>query len=129
LFHTSTISDTTIQFVTFGMFIIDEFSFADEQGKLTGKTVAPQIGGGGTYATIGARIWLPPDIIRMIVDRGNDFPQDIQNRLLTYGSDIWHFRDDINRVTTRSRNSYRGEHRGLLSPHIIHLSPSPDIPI
>jgi hypothetical protein len=32
----------TIQFVTFGMFIIDEFSFADEQGKLTGKTVAPQ---------------------------------------------------------------------------------------
>jgi hypothetical protein len=42
LFHTSTISDMTIQFVTFGMFIIDEFSFADEQGKLTGKTVAPQ---------------------------------------------------------------------------------------
>jgi sugar/nucleoside kinase (ribokinase family) len=110
----------TIQFVTFGMFIIDEFSFADEQGKLTGKTVAPQIGGGGTYATIGARIWLPPDIIRMIVDRGNDFPQDIQNRLLTYGSDIWHFRDDINRVTTRSRNSYRGEHRGFeyITPRI-----------
>jgi sugar/nucleoside kinase (ribokinase family) len=120
LFHTSTISDMTIQFVTFGMFIIDEFSFADEQGKLTGKTVAPQIGGGGTYATIGARIWLPPDIIRMIVDRGNDFPQDIQNRLLTYGSDIWHFRDDINRVTTRSRNSYRGEHRGFeyITPRI-----------
>lgn len=110
----------TIQFVTFGMFIIDEFSFADEQGKLTGKTVAPQIGGGGTYATIGARIWLPPDIIRMIVDRGNDFPQDIQNRLLTYGSDIWHFRDDINRVTTRSRNSYRGEYRGFeyITPRI-----------
>jgi hypothetical protein len=32
----------TIQFVTFGMFIIDEFSFADEQGKPTGETVAPQ---------------------------------------------------------------------------------------
>lgn len=110
----------TIQFVTFGLFIIDEFSFADEQGKPTGETVAPQIGGGGTYATIGARIWLPPDALGMIIDRGNDFPQDIQNRLLTYGSDIWHFRDDLNRVTTRSRNSYRGEYRGFeyITPRI-----------
>lgn len=110
----------TIRFVTFGMFIIDEFSFADEQGKPTGETMAPQIGGGGTYATIGARVWLPPDTLGMIIDRGNDFPQDIQNRLLTYGSDIWHFRDDINRVTTRSRNSYRGEYRGFeyITPRI-----------
>lgn len=110
----------TIQFVTFGMFIIDEFYFADEQGKPTGETVAPQIGGGGTYATIGARIWLPPDSLGMIIDRGNDFPEDIQNRLLTYGSDIWHFRDDSNRVTTRSRNSYRGEYRGFeyITPRI-----------
>ncbi|KAG1892696.1 Ribokinase-like protein [Suillus subluteus] len=106
----------TIRFVSFGMFIIDEFSFADEQGKPTGET----IGGGGTYATIGARIWLPPDTIGMIIDRGNDFPQDIQNQLLTYGSDIWHFRDDMNRVTTRSRNSYRGEYRGFeyITPRI-----------
>ncbi|KAG2152948.1 Ribokinase-like protein [Suillus clintonianus] len=99
----------TIQFVTFGMFIIDEFSYADEQGKPTGE----MIGGGGTYAAIGARMWLPPDTLGMIVDRGNDFPQDIQNRLLTYGSGMWHFRDDMNRVTTRSMNSYRGEYRGF----------------
>lgn len=110
----------TIQFVTFGMFIIDEFSFADEQGKPTGKTVVPQIGGGGTYAIIGARIWLPPDTLGMIIDRGNDFPQDMQNRLLTYGSDIWHFRDDTNRLTTRSRNSYKGQFRGFeyITPRI-----------
>ena len=66
-------------FVSLGMFIIDEFSFADEDGKPTGRTLAPQvsssryfdksldadreyctrvqIGGGGTYASIGARIW------------------------------------------------------------------------
>ncbi|KAG0705445.1 Ribokinase-like protein [Suillus ampliporus] len=106
----------TVQFVTFGMFIIDDFSFADEQGKPTGET----IGGGGTYATIGARIWLPPDTLGMIVDRGNDFPQEIHNRLLTYGSDLWHFRDDLNRVTTRSMNSYRGEYRGFeyITPRI-----------
>jgi len=32
----------TIQFVTLGMFIIDDFTFADEQGKPTGKIVPPQ---------------------------------------------------------------------------------------
>jgi len=32
----------TIQFVTFGMFIIDEFTFADEQGKPTEQMVPPQ---------------------------------------------------------------------------------------
>ncbi len=30
-------------FVSLGMFIIDEFSFADEDGKPTGKTLAPQV--------------------------------------------------------------------------------------
>ncbi|OJA15306.1 hypothetical protein AZE42_00950 [Rhizopogon vesiculosus] len=105
-----------IQFVTFGMFIIDEFDFADEQGKPTGQT----IGGGGTYATIGARIWLPPDTLGMIIDRGNDFPQEIEQKLLTYGPDVWHFRDHPDRCTTRSRNSYRGEYRGFeyITPRI-----------
>lgn len=31
-----------LRFVTLGMFIIDEFSFADDGGQLTGKTLAPQ---------------------------------------------------------------------------------------
>lgn len=64
--------------VTLGMFIVDEFAFADENGCPTAKTLPPQgsyylhlnfaicafyngailqIGGGGTYAVIGARIW------------------------------------------------------------------------
>jgi hypothetical protein len=29
-------------FVTLGMFIIDEFSFLNDQGQPTGKTLAPQ---------------------------------------------------------------------------------------
>lgn len=44
-------------FVTLGLFIIDEFTFMDEDGRPTGRYLAPQIGGGGTYAAIGARIW------------------------------------------------------------------------
>lgn len=48
----------------------------------------------------------------MIVDRGNDFPHDVQESLEKYGSDMWLFRNDALRVTTRALNMYRGEHRG-----------------
>lgn len=71
-----------------------------------------QIGGGGTYAALGARIWLPPSKIGVIVDRGHDFPQEIQNALKVYGEAMWSFRDDSSRTTTRAMNSYRGEKRG-----------------
>ncbi|KAF9221896.1 Ribokinase-like protein [Gyrodon lividus] len=111
-------------FVSLGMFIIDEFTFADENGVPTGKTVPSQIGGGGTYATIGARIWLPASEVGMIIDRGHDFPQHLQEKLLSYGSDLWHFRDHSDHKTTRALNSYRGDHRNFeyLTPRI-RLSP------
>ncbi|KAF8204950.1 Ribokinase-like protein [Pholiota molesta] len=100
-------------FVTLGMFIIDAFSFMDEDGKPTGCTVESQIGGGGTYASIGARIWLSSTEIGMIVDRGNDFPEEIAQSLLNYGEEMWLFRDNPHRRTTRALNSYRGEFRGF----------------
>jgi len=98
-------------FVTLGMFIIDEFLFMDEDGDASGKIVAPQIGGGGTYAAIGARIWLPADRLGMIVDRGHDFPADIYATLMNYGEQMWLFRDHDDSLTTRALNSYRGEQR------------------
>ena len=55
---------------------------------------------------------LQPKLIGMIVDRGNDFPSDIQNTLEQYGKDMWLFRDDRERCTTRALNIYHGEHRG-----------------
>jgi hypothetical protein len=62
------------KFVSLGMFIIDEFAFLDHAGNPTGRTLEPQegvifhtyslllilvlqIGGGGTYANVGARVW------------------------------------------------------------------------
>ena len=51
----------------------------------------------------------------MIVDRGHDFPADVQTRLETFGADMWYFRDDNNRVTTRARNTYVGDSRGFVS--------------
>jgi hypothetical protein len=47
-FPTSTMSasqgsgETPVGFVTLGMFIIDEFSFSDDEGIPTGRTLAPQ---------------------------------------------------------------------------------------
>ncbi|KDQ09966.1 hypothetical protein BOTBODRAFT_36590 [Botryobasidium botryosum FD-172 SS1] len=110
----------TKHLVTLGMFIIDTFEFRNDDGELSGKTIAEQIGGGGTYCAIGARVWLPPDRVGMIVDRGHDFPIATQEALDKYGSEIWHFRDDSDRVTTKAVNIYRGDYRGFqyLTPRI-----------
>ncbi|PPQ95513.1 hypothetical protein CVT26_008541 [Gymnopilus dilepis] len=103
-------------FVTLGMFIIDEFLYMDENGLPTGRTLEPQ----GSAAVpldpmnLGsARIWLPPSKIGMIVDKGSDFPEEIHQKLLQYGHEMWMFRDQPHRGTTRAVNSYRGEHRGF----------------
>ncbi|KAI0092828.1 Ribokinase-like protein [Irpex rosettiformis] len=106
--------------VTLGMFIIDEFTYFNEDGTPTGKASSSQIGGGGTYASIGARIWLPPDQVGMIVDRGHDFPPEIQSQLDSYGESMWLYRDDRSRGTTRAENVYRGEVRGFryLNPRL-----------
>lgn len=67
--------------VTLGLFIIDEFKYLDENGEPTGRSAPPsvrfslqpslsstrthnshdfKIGGGGTFAAIGARLWSVP---------------------------------------------------------------------
>ncbi|KAH9951812.1 Ribokinase-like protein [Amylocystis lapponica] len=109
-----------IHFASLGMFIIDEFAYCDEDGNPTGRTLPPQIGGGGTYASIGARIWLPAATVGMIIDRGHDFPDETQKKLDSYGKDMWLFRDHSDRGTTRALNSYKGDTRGFayLTPRI-----------
>ncbi|KNZ74422.1 hypothetical protein J132_06934 [Termitomyces sp. J132] len=95
------------------MFIIDDFSFTDADGFPTVLIYILQIGGGGTYAAIGARIWLSAEEIGMIIDKGYDFPTSIETKLSIYGPDMWIFRDQPNRLTTHALNSYRGEHRNF----------------
>ncbi|KAK7060309.1 hypothetical protein VNI00_001074 [Paramarasmius palmivorus] len=100
-------------FTTLGMFIIDEFEYLDEHGNPTDKESTFEIGGGGTYAAVGARIWLQPNHIGMIIDRGQDFPSAMQHDMEKYGKEMWLFRDRSDGVTTRALNSYRGEQRGF----------------
>ncbi|EMD41032.1 hypothetical protein CERSUDRAFT_111603 [Gelatoporia subvermispora B] len=108
------------QLVTLGMFIIDTFEYQDEDGNPIGRSLPSQIGGGGTYASIGARIWLPAEKVGMIVDRGDDFPAAIQEKLDAFGEEMWLFRNNPGTETTRALNSYRGDHRGFqyLTPRI-----------
>ncbi|KAN0139998.1 Ribokinase-like protein [Lactarius tabidus] len=108
------------KFVSLGMFIIDEFAFLDHVGNPTSRTLEPQIGGGGTYANIGARVWLPPSETGMIVDRGVDFPPEMDAALREYGEDMWLFRDQSPAGTTRALNRYQGDHRGFqyLTPRL-----------
>ncbi|KAI0303136.1 Ribokinase-like protein [Russula brevipes] len=117
----------TRKFVSLGMFIIDEFAFLDAEGHPTGRTLSPQedtrpspclsshfqIGGGGTFANIGARIWLPASEVGMIVDKGVDFPQTLDAALRTYGESMWFFREQPGAATTRALNTYTGtgDHR------------------
>lgn len=48
----------------------------------------------------------------MIVDRGHDFPSEIQQKLDAYGEEMWLYRDDMSRGTTKALNEYKGELRG-----------------
>ncbi|KAH9999424.1 Ribokinase-like protein [Russula vinacea] len=56
----------------------------------------------------------------MIVDKGVDFPQPIDAALKTYGESMWLFREQPGTATTRSLNTYTGDHRDFqyLTPRI-----------
>lgn len=79
----------------------------------------------GTIAMISADSFrrLPEDKIGMIVDRGHDWPQDIQNQLEAYGQDMWLFRDDKTRATTRARNTYQKDLRGCVVVDFLMIDP------
>ncbi|KAI0316716.1 Ribokinase-like protein [Amylostereum chailletii] len=79
------------------------------------------IGGGGTYANLGARIWLPPHALGMLVDVGPDFDPAMRRALDAYGPAMWLFRPRTDGAgTTRARNAYVGDRRGFeyLTPRI-----------
>lgn len=58
---------------------------------------------------------LPPQDIGMIVDKGYDFPSDIESKLKLYGDDMWFFRPRTQAQTTRALNIYKGDQRGYVS--------------
>lgn len=103
------------QVATLGMFILDSFRYDKDYIATQRPALDPEewyIGGGGTYATIGARIWLPPDRITMIIHKGLDFPSNIFDELQNYSSSLFTFISDAaHPKTTRALNTYSNERR------------------
>ncbi|KAK5118761.1 hypothetical protein LTR85_007967 [Meristemomyces frigidus] len=102
-----------IDFVTLGMFIIDEIypppTAADQTPK---KDV---IGGAGTYSAIGARLFSPPPQSRSvgwIVDAGSDFPTELRTVIASWKTGVLIRPRDA--PTTRGWNGYgENEHRAF----------------
>ncbi|KAH9441040.1 hypothetical protein H4Q26_013138 [Puccinia striiformis f. sp. tritici PST-130] len=105
----------TAHVATLGMFILDSFKYEEDYCATQKPSLDPgewYIGGGGTYATIGARMWLPPDRIAMIVHKGSDFPSKTSDELESYSSSLFTFISDPEHPkTTRALNTYSNDRR------------------
>ncbi|KAG0141042.1 hypothetical protein CROQUDRAFT_674331 [Cronartium quercuum f. sp. fusiforme G11] len=97
------------------MFILDSFEYTSDYNATHKPTFNPDewhIGGGGTYAAIGARMWLRPEQILMIIHKGQDFPPEVEQRLLSYSPSLFTFVSDPSHPrTTRALNTYSNTRR------------------
>ncbi|PHH58619.1 hypothetical protein CDD81_5026 [Ophiocordyceps australis] len=98
-------TEDTLDFVTMGMFIIDDIEFGPRKQPALNVP-----GGAGTYAALGARLFSPPPLcwsVGCIVDVGSDCPPSLVTLI-----DSWAMtaviRRDEGRLTTRGHNTYRG---------------------
>ncbi|GAW14376.1 hypothetical protein ANO14919_037780 [Xylariales sp. No.14919] len=92
-----------IDFVTLGMFIIDEIEYQPPT-----PPVKDILGGAGTYSALGARLLSPPPrsgSVGWVVDKGSDFPRDLEDVIMSWGTSVL-LRETPERVTTRGWNGY-----------------------
>lgn len=73
------------------------------------------LGGAGSYAAVGARIFSPPphcSAVGWIVDCGSDFPPELREAIAAWDTGVL-MRETPHRLTTRGWNGYGdNEHRG-----------------
>ncbi|GAA5893646.1 Mak32p [Sporobolomyces salmoneus] len=132
-----TMSPKGIAVASLGLFILDTFEWrksdsSSSSNKLESTTLLKRdehvIGGGGTYAMIGSRVWLPPTRVGILVDKGNDWEEmNVESKLNEFGKEMWIYRDKEGE-TTKALNLYTGEHRDFkyLTPRV-RLEPQ-DLP-
>ncbi|CAJ2512343.1 Uu.00g053580.m01.CDS01 [Anthostomella pinea] len=92
-----------IDFVTLGMFIIDDIEYLPPT-----PPVKDILGGAGTYSALGARLFSPPplsDSVGWIIDKGSDFPPALEDLVSTWQTSV-ELRDTPDRLTTRGWNGY-----------------------
>ncbi|KAM3474053.1 hypothetical protein MY8738_008074 [Beauveria namnaoensis] len=94
---------TPIDFVTLGMFIIDDIDFLPPTPPA--KDI---LGGAGTYSALGARLLSPSPLsktVGWVVDKGSDFPPALAELIDTWDTHAV-YRHDASRLTTRGWNGY-----------------------
>ncbi|KAI4238347.1 MAG: hypothetical protein LQ349_001155 [Xanthoria aureola] len=92
-----------MDFVTLGMFILDEIHYEPPR-----KPDLDVMGGAGMYAALGARLFRPPpsaSAIGWILHEGHDFPLHIKSTIDTWKTTC-EFIQTPARETTRARNTY-----------------------
>ncbi|KAK3390977.1 Ribokinase-like protein [Podospora didyma] len=92
-----------IDFVTLGMFIIDEIEYLPPK-----PTVRDVLGGAGSYSALGARLFSPPPLSKSVgwfVDQGSDFPESITQLVNSWETSAV-LRTSADRLTTRGWNGY-----------------------
>ncbi|CAK7198257.1 hypothetical protein SEUCBS139899_000916 [Sporothrix eucalyptigena] len=96
--------DGIADFVTMGMFIVDEIEYLPPK-----PPVRDILGGGGAYAALGARLFSPaPTLSRTVgwvVDKGSDFPEAMGDLIESWKTAVI-MRYDPDRLTTRGWNGY-----------------------
>ncbi|CAK7211536.1 hypothetical protein SBRCBS47491_001158 [Sporothrix bragantina] len=96
--------DGVADFVTMGMFIVDEIEYLPPK-----PPVRDILGGGGAYAALGARLFSPaPTLSRTVgwvVDKGSDFPEAMGDLIESWKTAVI-MRYDPDRLTTRGWNGY-----------------------
>ncbi|KAK3318617.1 Ribokinase-like protein [Apodospora peruviana] len=102
-----------IDFVTLGMFIIDEIEYLPPR-----PPVRDVLGGAGSYSALGARLFSPPPLsksVGWIVDQGTDFPASITSLISSWDTSAI-LRPNPDHLTTRGWNGYSGgssDHRAF----------------
>jgi hypothetical protein len=72
------------------------------------------LGGGGLYGLIGARFFLPPGELKILVDRapgGSDLRSDLEDQVNTFGENMWVWNQTKSTRMTRARIRYDGDTR------------------
>ncbi|BEJ05958.1 hypothetical protein CcaverHIS641_0304800 [Cutaneotrichosporon cavernicola] len=108
---------------TLGMLIIDHFAVHDAGGREV-PADEPILGGGGLYATVAARQFLPASNVGFIADVGPDFPPAFRQQLEGLGEMVYFRSRD---VTTRALNIYSGSRIGEGAQSFRYLVPRKQI--
>ncbi|KAJ5490798.1 hypothetical protein N7539_002365 [Penicillium diatomitis] len=92
-----------IIFTSLGTVVLDEIRVPDK------KPLTNVLGGSGTYATLGARLFLPPpsnSSLGWMINVGSDFPKAVKHELERWDATLV-IREDLERPSTRGLLEYK----------------------